>query len=177
MNNIADLLAASRLPTHESPAHSLADGTKSVYVHAGQLFVSAEPAQITTILGSCVAICVWDVATKTGGLNHYMLPHDVGANVATPRYARYAFDRLLADVLRTGASASRLQAKVFGGASVITALRGDGRDLGSKNVEVAHAMLAEARIPIVAEDTGGNSGRKLIFRTDDGSALIRRVQS
>jgi chemotaxis protein CheD len=175
VSSIAELLATSGL-SRLAPETSATDGARVIYLHAGQLVTSAEPAQITTILGSCVAICVWDPVARVGGMNHFMLPYDGGPNVAGPRYAKFATATLLVDVALAGATASRLQAKLFGGACVMEAFRAASRDLGTQNVEVARQMLAAAHVAIVAEDVGGKHGRKLVFRTDNGEALVKIVR-
>ena len=176
MSSIAELLAHSGIPTKsEAAAERLADGTRVVYLHAGQLFVSQEPTQATTILGSCVAICLWDPTIRVGGLNHFMLPNDIGTSCASPRYATFATATLLDNLVGLGCDRRRLQAKIFGGARVLSAFQRAGHDLGTQNIEVARLRLAEQRIPIVSEDVGGSHGRKLIFRTDNGMALVKKV--
>jgi chemotaxis protein CheD len=174
MNAIPELLASFATKT-ELPKLNEAEGGLPVYLNAGHLYVSATPARITTILGSCVAMCVWDAMTGIGGMNHYMLPQDFGINCDTPRYARTAIEQLFAQLAAAGASRSRLQSKLFGGACVMASFQSGGLDLGSRNVDVAREYLAAARIPIVAEDVGGTHGRKLVFRTDTGLAMVRKV--
>lgn len=165
-----ELLKSSGLPRTE-PARD-ANGRHKVYLHAGQLYASNESTEIVTILGSCVSICLFDVARGVGGLNHFMLPTD--STTVSPRYLRHATDMLLQQLTAFGTTRSRLQAKLFGGASVLK--NGDtGTDLGMRNVEAARARLARERIPIVAEDVGGSRGRKLVFVTSDGTALIKHV--
>jgi chemotaxis protein CheD len=136
-------------------------------MHAGQLIVTAEPLQITTILGSCVAVCVWDPETRVGGMNHFMRPYDAGPKAASPRYAKYATATLLVDVAAAGANLARLQAKIFGGACILDAFRGAGRDLGAQNIAAAREMLAG----------GGVSGRKLVFHTDTGATIVTTTTS
>lgn len=175
MSHLAELLAASGVAGRDDRTTRLPDGAKLIYLHAGHLYASAEPAQITTVLGSCVAICLYDAMSAVGGMNHYMLPNDVGANCQTPRYANFAITQLIERVLALGAEHRRLQAKLFGGACVLASFQGSGNDLGSKNIEVARRRLEEEKIPVVAEDLGGNQGRRLVFRTDTGLALTKRV--
>ena len=143
------------------------------YLHAGQIHVSADPCRVSTILGSCVAVCVWDPQARIGGVNHFLLPYCADGNLATPRFGNVAVASLIQGLLALGAHRSRLQAKVFGGACVIEAFRGSGRHLGEKNVEMALSVLAEAVIPVVAQDVGGHHGRKLIFDTGGGAAWVR----
>jgi len=106
-----------------------------------------------------------------------MLPYDAGSQWATPRYANYAMSTLLVDVTTQGADLSRLEAKIFGGARMLSELRLPGMDLGMRNVEVARAMLAAARVPVIAEDVGGIHGRKIVFRTDTGVVMMRFVST
>jgi chemotaxis protein CheD len=82
---------------------------------------------------------------------------------------------LLDELVRLGARFAYLQAKVFGGAPVLGSARLGGTSLGADNVELARSLLAAAGIPVVAEDTGGERGRRLIFQTDDGLAFVKRL--
>lgn len=147
----------------------------TVYVHAGQMFASPLGTEITTILGSCVAICLWDSATGIGGINHYMLPYEKGSSSPSLRHGDYATEQLLGELTRFGASRRRLQAKVFGGACILQSFQQSGSDLGQKNVDLARALLQAEHIPIVGEDVGGPRGRKLIFSSDSGEALVKRL--
>lgn len=147
----------------------------TAYVHVGQIFTSAQPHTVSTILGSCVAVCLFDPVLGAGGLNHFLLPQCVSNGVSSPRFGNVAIAQLIAEMQRHGSSASRIQAKVFGGASVIeTAPREDG-SLGMQNVTLARRMLWEAGIPVIAEDVGGSQGRKLVFQTATGAAWVRKL--
>jgi len=146
---------------------------KGVYLHSGQIHVSDEPCSITTILGSCVAVCIWDAAQEVGGATHYLLPHRVSGNNASVRFGNCAIDQLLSRLLKMGAQRHNLQAKLFGGACIFAGFRRIEEQLGTKNVEVAVQMLGEAAIPVVTHDVGGSKGRKLIFNTDSGDAWIK----
>ncbi len=147
----------------------------TVYVHAGQVFASPVGTDVTTILGSCVAICLWDAAIGVGGINHYMLSLDRSAASPSLRHGGFATEELLLALSRFGAVRSRLQAKVFGGACILQSFRQGGSDLGQKNVDMARSLLQAEHIHIVGEDVGGPRGRKLIFSTDSGEALVKRL--
>jgi chemotaxis protein CheD len=172
--NINGLLASSGVPTEEKPAELLPKGARMVYLHAGNMHVSRDSAQVITILGSCVAVCLWDRLMRVGGINHFMLPVDIGVQTSSLRYANFAMSELLRQMLELGAETRRMEAKVFGGACVLGGVRA-GQDLGSKNVEAARERLAAERIKVMGEDVGGNRGRRLVFRTWDGSALVKTV--
>ncbi len=144
---------------------------RPVFLHAGQLIESADPCRVTTILGSCVAVGVWDVWSGVGGINHYMLPLAAAQRSGSARFGSVALPLLLTRLTALGARQGGLRAKVFGGACVLEAMRESA--LGGKNVELARRFLAERGIPIVAEDVGGDRGRKLVFTTGDGAAEVR----
>ncbi len=153
--------------------HPDSGGRAQLYLHAGQLAVSSRPAAITTILGSCVAVCLHDPAAKVGGVNHFLLPLHVERE-RSPRFGTVAVPQLIEEVVRAGASRGALVAKVFGGASVIGAFRAS-RNLGEENALLALRLLDEARIPVLDRDVGGTKGRKLIFHVDDGTAWVRQL--
>lgn len=146
-----------------------------VYLHAGHVAAFREPRAISTVLGSCVAVCLWDLGQGIGGMNHYLLPHRAGAAETSPRFGNVALEQLVDELVRLGGRFSQLQAKVFGGASVLAPPRPGAEPLGEQNVRVARSLLGAAGIPIVAEDTGGTRGRRLIFQTDDGLAFVKRL--
>lgn len=150
----------------------------STYLHPGHVAVASRATAVTTILGSCVAVCLWDPAGRLGGINHFLLPSVAeGSDVSSPRFGNVAVGQLVERVLALGARRRELQAKVFGGACVIDAFRARPADdhLGLKNVEVAQTLLRHEGIPVVAEDVGGRRGRKVIFHTDSGVALVRLI--
>lgn len=149
------------------------DGTRRIYLHAGQLYASDEKVEIVTILGSCVAVCLYDAARGIGGINHFMLPMD--SPTVSARYANHAFDLLVRQLVALGASRARFQAKMFGGASLLKEGAVSETDLGARNVETARARLAQEQIPLVAADVGGRHGRKLIFITSTGGAQVKQV--
>jgi chemotaxis protein CheD len=144
-----------------------------VYLHAGQLVAAAVPTAITTVLGSCVAVCLHDAEARVGGMNHFLLPHHVERE-RSARFGNVAVPQLVDAVLRAGAQRRRLVAKVFGGAAVLAGL-GVGRRLGEENAALAVRLLQEAGIPVRDVDVGGNRGRKLVFVTDDGIAWVRAL--
>ena len=150
---------------------------RDLYLHPGQLTASAQPTVVTTILGSCVAVCLWDEETAVGGMNHFLLPHLASNGAASPRFGNVAMEQLLRRVLAHGAHPEGLRAKLFGGASVLDALRDVAGSLGARNVSVARSFLRAAGIPVVAEDVEGNRGRKLRFRTADGRAEVKLLSA
>jgi chemotaxis protein CheD len=130
---------------------------------------------VTTILGSCVAVCVFDPVLHLGGTNHYVLPHWAGNGLSSARFGNVAVRSLIDKMLALGGRKADLQAKVFGGACVVAAFRGREEHLGTKNADLALRTLRQEGIPVVADDVGGRRGRKVIFQTDTGVALVRLI--
>lgn len=141
------------------------------FLYPGQLFVSREPAVITTILGSCAALCLWDTRKKIGGMNHYLLPEGTEDGPNRLRYGNVANPALLNELLALGCEIKNLQAKVFGGSSAFAV--NPLLTVGTRNVDLAEEFLHSVRIPLVAKDVSGKHGRKLIFQTEDGTTEIR----
>jgi chemotaxis protein CheD len=156
----AYLMRRDRLPTAAE---------RQTYLHPGQLCFATEPTVVSTVLGSCVSVCLYDDEHTAAGVNHFLLPGSA-AHTDSPRFGEAANAILFGRFREIGVSVSRLRAKVFGGASMGGTSAGD---LASRNVEVAVAFLRNHGIPIVSQDTGGERGRKLIFRTSDATAWVR----
>lgn len=145
-----------------------------VYVHPGQTAASAQGATITTILGSCVAVCLFDPVARVGGLNHFLLPRaPLGAPSA--RFGDIAVPRLIESVCALGALPSRLEAKIIGGACVLDAYRGGPSHIGRSNVRAALEALIETRIVVVTMEVGGDRARRVVFRPGTGDLLIRYI--
>lgn len=146
----------------------------SAYLLPGELHASAEPCQIKTILGSCVSICLWDKRRGAGGMNHFLLPASREGE-ASLRFADVATRVLLERLQALGCRPPNLRAKIFGGAAIFQSRDRYASTLGAKNVAIAVSLMKDAGIPVIAQETGGALGRKIIFNTDDGVAWSRRI--
>lgn len=151
------------------------EGKKNrVFLLPGQFHVSTEPAEITTILGSCVAVCLWDVTLQAGGMNHYLLPTSSGDG-SSMRYGDAAIPTLLEQMVGLGCRTRNLVAKLFGGAALFQTSDRYLPSLGAKNMAVAQFFMKKSGIPVIAQDTGGNAGRKIVFHTGSGDVWSRRI--
>ena len=146
-----------------------------VYLLPGELHASDHPSQITTILGSCVAICMCDTGLRIGGMNHFLLPASLGNTGMSMRFGDIATQELLERLYSLGCRPENLRAKIFGGAALWQSEDRYVHSLGARNVEAAQRMMKNCGIRIAAQDTGGNRGRKIVFNTDDGSVWARQV--
>lgn len=149
---------------------------KSVFLHPGEMYASVEPANITIILGSCVAVCLFNKRLSVGGATHYLLPTLGSEGFASPRYGDIAIRRLLQELHQLGSRNIDLRAHVFGGASMLQAFRSGSSELiGNKNVVLALDMLERESIPIEKRDTGGMQSRKITMRTDTGATTLKLI--
>jgi chemotaxis protein CheD len=169
-------LAPASVPTRRAMADVATSASprdaRRVYLPPGRLLAAEGCVEVTTILGSCVAVCLWDEAKGLGGVNHFLLPAGLPAS---PRFGDAAVPLLIERLLELGAGRSRLRAKVFGGASVLDAFRGEAEPLGARNVKAARERLSDAQIRVVGEDVGGMFGRKLVFDVQTGKAWVRAI--
>lgn len=150
---------------------------KEITLHVGGVHASAEPTIISTLLGSCVAVCLWDPQTQVGGMNHFLLPEAVAGSTVDDeptRFGAHAMDRLIGEMLKLGALPGRFVVKVFGGASVL-AIPGVAVSVPHANIEFVHAYLAREGLRVAATSVGGTLPRQIRFHTDSGKVLVRRV--
>lgn len=137
------------------------------YLHPGFIFVSEQPYYIHTVLGSCVSVCVWDVVRKYGGMNHYIYSKPSG-NEYNARFGTVSIRHLLTLMAENGSLAQNLRAHIVGGGYSTFA----GPSIGEANREVAEEILEKNGILIVTKDTGGQTGRKVVFNNYNGEIIV-----
>jgi chemotaxis protein CheD len=134
---------------------------------------------ITTVgLGSCVAIVLHDAERQIGGLAHILLPSETLSQDRANRakFPGTAVPLLLERMRALGARQKDVVAKLVGGASMFTALLPtSGLQMGERNLIATRAALAQAGIPIVAEDVGGEHGRSVRFHVGSGVVDVRSI--
>jgi chemotaxis protein CheD len=144
----------------------------AVKVLPGEYFVSPEDLVIMTVLGSCIAACLWDGRVRTGGMNHFMLPDGDSAD-GFGRYGSYAMELLINEMLKKGARRETMQAKIFGGAQVMAGFT--TMNVGERNTRFVIDYLATERIPVVSQDVLDIYPRKVCFFPVTGKALVKRL--
>ncbi len=142
----------------------------------GEFYVSNQHESITTVLGSCVAACIYDPLAGVAGMNHFLLPDNGGQSSygASERYGIAAMESLINGMFKLGASKDRLVVKLFGGASVIetSALR-----VGEMNVAFIREFVSSEGLKVEGEDLGDVYPRKVKFYVKGGKALVKRLRS
>lgn len=143
----------------------------AVKVLPGEYFVSDEDLLIMTVLGSCIAACIWDSRLRIGGMNHFMLPE--GGTDTSGRYGSYAMELLINELIKRGSSREYMQAKVFGGGAVISGMT--SMNVGERNTQFVLDYLATERIPVVSKDVLDIYPRKVVFFPVTGKAMVKRL--
>ncbi|MBI3581316.1 MAG: response regulator [Nitrospinae bacterium] len=147
---------------------------KRIFLLPGEMAVSLKPAVIATLLGSCVAICLFNKELRAGGMNHYMLPSGNNAE-SRGKYGDYASPKLIEMMLRLDPEITNLVAHVYGGGAVVGHLS-TGAGIGEKNIAVALEILEARGIRVTRKDVAGTNGRKIFFNTFTGDVQTRPIE-
>lgn len=143
-----------------------------VHVIQGQHRLSEAPRDVlVTVLGSCVATCLFDPVRRIGGMNHFLLPgHDPNSD-KNVKYGAHSMEKLINAMLQSGANRYRLEVHVFGGANVV---KGLGR-IGESNAAFAHEFVLREGFMLRSMDIGGTAGRRLRFHPTTGVCQVNRI--
>ncbi|MEM9755178.1 MAG: chemotaxis protein CheD [Pseudomonadota bacterium] len=138
----------------------------------GEFKISRSPNTVlSTLLGSCVAACIYDPEIGLGGMNHFLLPGSDHGDSSELKYGSMAMELLINDLLKAGAQRTSLKAKLFGGARIAANLS----DIGAKNIAFARDYLARERFQVVSESLGGVQARRVHFRPSTGHVRMMLV--
>lgn len=132
---------------------------------------------LSTLLGSCVSVCLFDPQLRLGGINHFMLP-DMGrgrhGDVDSLLSGNFAMETLLNALLDKGARKPRLQAKAFGGGTIIDTDKGSS-SIGMRNASFAKEWLQREGVPLISSDLLGPWSRKILFLPCNGQVFCKRM--
>ena len=153
-----------------------------VTISPGEYHCSKQDCYISTVLGSCIAITLWDSRNKIGGMNHFMLAStsrecSISDDIAG-RFGEYSMELLINDMIKAGAQKKYFQAKVFGGANIFKEnLSATGPRVGAANIFFAFNYLETEGIPILKSDTGGVQARKILFEPLTNKVYLKRIKN
>jgi chemotaxis protein CheD len=150
------------------------DESVNHYLLPGMLFAQDGKFVLSTVLGSCVSVCLWDRAQKIGGMNHYLLPLWNGEGLYSPKYGNIAIPMLITKMLALGCKKENLVAKYFGGGGLLD-ISTSFLNVGERNIDIAVDILKGEKIAIASRDIGGAHGRKVIFHTDSGDVFLKKL--
>jgi chemotaxis protein CheD len=145
---------------------------KKYTVFPGQLVVTTVPALISTVLGSCVSVCLWDRETKFSGMNHFLLPGTEEDDAKNSDRGLTATRLLIRTLVNRKVRLENIEAKVFGGCNSLYK-NNDQYRVGERNIAMAFEILKEFNIPVKAQHTGGAYGRKIVLNTATGKIRMR----
>lgn len=145
---------------------------KKYTIFPSQFIITTVPALITTVLGSCVSVCLWDRASHIAAMNHYLLPGGADDNPRDPSRGVSATEHLIQSLVNRKVNVENVEAKVFGGCNSLYR-HNDVFRVGERNVEVAFQVLRQFNIPVRAHHTGGSFGRRIAFNTSTGKVRMK----
>lgn len=154
-------------------------GMVHVKVLPGEYYVTTADELISTVLGSCVAACIWDPVAGVGGMNHFMIPvasrqkTEAGAIDDAARYGMFAMEYLINKILRQGGERSRLKTKIAGGGHVMPI----ATDIGQRNIDFVRHYMATEGLELTSEHVGGPYPMKLLFHPLDGRARVLEIKA
>lgn len=148
----------------------------TVKIGPGDYYVAADNLLITTVLGSCVSVCISDPVAGLGGMNHFMLPDSETERDPLSRSARYgafAMEQLVNELLRFGAGRSRLQVKVTGGGD----MTGGSMKIGEMNADFVRRYMASEGFEVISWDLGGACSRNVVYDPTTGRLRVKKMEA
>lgn len=154
-----------------------------ICLHPGEQHVSKRDIVISTLLGSCVAACLYDPVNRVVGMNHFLLASRKNINTKqlcsteAGRYGVHAMELLINSMLKQGAERRYLRAKVFGGGAVLSTLtrRNAEGGVGEINIRFTRDFLQQENIPLISSCLGGSQGMLIHFFSADHNVYLKRV--
>ncbi|MBL8253080.1 MAG: chemoreceptor glutamine deamidase CheD [Candidatus Competibacter sp.] len=173
-----------RLPEfgHMSSYWDPIQNVEVVRILAGEYYVTHCQEMITTVLGSCISVCVRDKVVNIGGMNHFMLPDENRDSSGNPRhrglsadaaYGSYAMERLINCIFKYGGRRENLEVKIFGGGRIM----GGMSDIGLQNITFVRSYLRTEGLNVAAEDVGGDLPRRMAYLPASGKVLVKRLRN
>jgi chemotaxis protein CheD len=145
---------------------------KKYTVFPGQYMITSVPALVTTVLGSCVSVCLWDKVAGIGGMNHYLLPGTEDDEPGNMDRGIKSIQLLVRSMLNRRATIENMEAKVFGGCNSLYK-ENNFFKIGERNAAIAFEILKGFNIHVSAQHVGGSYGRKIIFNTSTGKVRTK----
>ena len=148
-----------------------------VFLKPGEVYIGEKPAEVSTILGSCVSVTMFSRRVKVGAICHALLP--CGAASDAPdgfRYVDISILYMLRMFEKMGIRSRELEIRLLGGSDMLESTRGNIDTVGRKNIETAVRILKGKNLELSGSDVGGSMGRKIHFSTGTGAVLLRRIK-
>lgn len=148
---------------------------ESLKLLPGEFYVTDKDIVLVTVLGSCIACCLFDLERGIGGMNHFMLPESKleTPNSEAARYGTFAMELLINGMMKRGADRKALRAKIFGGGNVLRNIT--SINIGPANTQFVKTYLQREQIPVLAQDVLGEAPRKIHFYAKSGRVLVHKL--
>jgi chemotaxis protein CheD len=143
---------------------------------AGEVFASRDAVEITTLLGSCIAACLYDPTVGAGGMNHFLLPEGRGDGADTACYGINAMELLINELMKLGGDRGRMVARLYGGARVLGDQLRMSR-VGEKNTEFVRKYLTTEGIPILDQNVGGGRALRIAMQANTGEVVATELEA
>ena len=151
-----------------------------IHIFPGEYHIISSSEIISTLLGSCVAVVLYDPIKRVGGMNHFMLPEAVNPDTfylsSAGKYGMYAMELLINGLIKAGADKRSLRAKVFGGSSMFGEGLQAAGSIPESNTQLAFNFLKLEHIPVVSSDVGGVQARRLFFLLDTFKVYVKKIE-
>lgn len=148
-----------------------------IFLKPGDIFIADRPAVVSTILGSCLAVTIFNQRLMVGGICHAQMPkkntQDKGDEF---HYVDTSFSYMVNKFNMLGIHKHEMEMKLFGGANVLGRTSLQQKTIGEQNIQTALEIIEAENFNLVNSDVGGNHGRKLKFYTDTGTILMKRLK-
>lgn len=148
----------------------------AIFLEPATVFVNREATVISTVLGSAVAVTLWERKKKFGGMCHFIFPKADASQRRTVEYGNVAIYALIKAMNDFGSNLKDLEAQIFGGAEPLD-IPVEKKTFGPKNIEAARTALQKYRIRVISEDIGGHVGRKISFNTQKNEVVAYKVKN
>jgi chemotaxis protein CheD len=152
------------------------EGKNVVTIYSGEYYTSNNPLEVIyTLLGSCIAVCLYDVTNGIGGMNHFMLPQAREDQILDHgQFGLQSLEMMIEQLLDKGAIYQNLKAKIFGGGNMV-GFNSRENDIAMSNIRFTLKYLESKGIPIISKELGGTSGRKIYYVLEDHSVYVQRL--
>ncbi|MCP4146275.1 MAG: chemoreceptor glutamine deamidase CheD [bacterium] len=145
---------------------------------AGDYYATDKSEGIATVMGACIATCIYEDGGRIGGMKHFLIPGDFRDDeiFLSPiaRFGMYAMELLMGELIKLKVERSKLRAKVFGGSGI---LEGGSAGIGANNIKFIKTYLRMEGIPLAGINVGGNIARKIIFFPDTGKVMMKKINA
>lgn len=150
-----------------------------VSIGPGEYYVSEENLIIQTVLGSCIAVCLYTDYDKISGMNHFMLPgentYENDNDYDSGRYGMYSMEMLINSLQKNGVNRKYFKAKVFGGGNVINFQNTSQKTVGENNIKFILKYLEKENIPVISNHLGGEKAKKILFFVENKKVLLKEI--